>query len=245
MKYKMIVEYDGSYFHGFQRQSKEISVQEKIEQVLSEITKEEIKINGAGRTDAGVHAYGQVISCKTSRNIPPENLKKIMNKKLYPHIYIRNIEITTDSFHPRIDAIKKEYHYKVSINNYDPLKVNYYYFFHDRIDISKIRKAMEYIKGTHDFRSLCKTKEEKNTIRTIEKFDLIIKDGILEFTIIGDGFLRNMVRIIIALVLRVGEGKIKLEDVESIINGKNRKLAPWVAPANGLYLWKVYYKNEV
>lgn len=241
MKYKLIVEYDGSYFHGFQRQLKENSVQEQLEKVLSEITKEEIKINGAGRTDAGVHAYGQVIAFKTSRNIPEDNLKKIMNKKLYPHIYIRKVEIASDAFHPRIDAIKKEYHYKVSINNFDPLKVNYYYFFHDRIDISKIRKAMEFIKGTHDFKSLCKLTEEKTTIRTIEKFDLEVKDGILEFTIIGDGFLRNMVRIIIALVLRVGEGKINVEDVEKIINEKNRRLAPWVAPANGLYLWKVYY----
>lgn len=245
MRYKAVVAYDGSYFHGFQRQLNLISVQEQIEKVLSEITKEEIKIHGAGRTDAGVHAYGQVISFKTTRTIPAENLKKVMNKKLYPHIYIKNIEITDDAFHPRIDAIKKEYRYFVSINNFDPLKVNYFYFFHDRIDISAIRKAMEYIKGTHDFKSLCKTHDEKNTIRTIEEFNLTIKDGILEFKIVGDGFLRNMVRIIIALMLRVGEGKISKEDVETIIDGKNRKLAPWVAPASGLYLWKVYYKENI
>lgn len=245
MKYKLIVSYDGSYFHGFQRQLNLISVQEKIEQVLSEITKEEIKIHGAGRTDAGVHAYGQVISFKTTRTIPTDNLKKIMNKKLYPHIYIKQVEIASETFHPRIDAIKKEYHYLVSINNFDPLKVNYVYYFHDRIDISSIRKAMEYIKGTHDFKSLCKTTEDKTTIRTIEKFDLDVKDGILEFKIVGDGFLRNMVRIIIALMLRVGEGKIQVEDVKTIIDGKNRKLAPWVSPANGLYLWKVYYKDDI
>ncbi len=243
MKYKMIVSYDGSYFHGFQRQSKLISVQEKIEQVLSEITKEEIKIHGAGRTDAGVHAYGQVVAFNTTRIIPPENFQKILNKKLYPHIYIRTIKIVDDHFHPRIDAIKKEYHYLVSINRFDPLKVNYQYYFHDRIDISSIRKAMEYIKGTHDFKSLCKTTDEKNTIRTIEEFDLEVENGILEFTIIGDGFLRNMVRIIIALMLRVGEGKIKADDVLKILEGKSRKLAPWVAPACGLYLWKVYYNK--
>lgn len=244
MKYKMIVQYDGSYFYGFQRQTKLISVQEQLENVLTEITKEDIKINGAGRTDSGVHAYGQVIAFKTTRNIPEDNFKKILNKKLYPHIYIKEVMKVNDSFHPRIDAIKKEYRYYVSINNFDPLKANYQMYFHDRIDLSQMRKAMKYIIGTHDFRSLCKANEEKNTTRTIEKFELNVKDGILEFIIIGDGFLRNMVRIIIALILRVGEGKLKETDIPMILEGKNRRLAPWVAAANGLYLWKVYYNEN-
>ena len=241
MKYKLIVTYDGSFFHGFQRQKNLNTVQEEIEKVLSEIMKEEITIHGSGRTDAGVHAIGQVIDFKTTQNVPCSNLKKIMNKRLYPHIYIKDVEFADELFHSRISAIKKEYRYYVSINTFDPLKANYIHFFHDRINISNIRKAMTYIKGTHDFRSFAKCTDEDNTIRTIEEFDLNIKDGILEFRIVGNGFLRNMVRIIIAVMLRVGEGKLSVEDVEKILKSKSRTSAPWVAPAQGLYLWEVKY----
>lgn len=242
MNYKAIIAYNGAYFHGFQRQSKLKSVQEEIEKTLSEIMKQKITIHGSGRTDAGVHAIGQVISFKSDQMVPCQNLKKVMNQKLYPYIYIKEIEIVDDDFHPRIKAIKKEYHYLVSINNYAPFKVDYQLFFHDRIDISKIRKAMKYIEGTHDFRSLGKSREYKSTIRTIESFTLDVDEGILTFKIIGDGFLHNMVRIIISLMLRVGEGKLQVEDVPVILEGKKRSLAPWVAPANGLYLYKVYYE---
>ena len=116
------------------------------------------------------------------------------------------------------------------------------HFFHDRIDISKIREAMKYIVGTHDFKSFSKNKTVKTTVRTIEEFELNIVDGVLEFRIKGTGFMYNMVRIIIAIMLKVAEGKLEPSDVLRIIDGKERTLAPWVAPASGLYLWKVYYE---
>ncbi len=241
MRYKMIVSYDGSFFHGFQRQNNYISVQEVLETKLSEILKTDIIIKGAGRTDAKVHAKGQVVHFDSIQYIPVENLKKIINKKVYPYIYIIKIEIVDENFHSRINAIKKEYHYLVSINTFDPLKVNYMHFFHDRINISKIREAMKYIEGTHDFKSFSKNHELKNTVRTIESFDLDVEDGILEFKIIGSGFMYNMVRIIVALMLKVGEGKLEPLDIKKIIDGKERRLAPYVAPPQGLYLWKVYY----
>ena len=241
MRYKLTIAYDGAYFHGFQRQKDLISVQEEIEKALSIIMKEPITINGSGRTDAGVHAVGQVIDFKTIQNVPCKNLMKIMNKRLYPHIYVKDACIVDDNFHSRIYAVRKEYHYKVSINTYDPLLANYITFFHDRIDISKMRKAMKILVGEHDFRSFAKTLEDDNTIRTIESFDLDINDGILEFKIVGNGFMRNMVRIIIAVILRVGEGKLEVEDVKRILDAKSRTSAPWVAPAQGLYLWKVDY----
>jgi tRNA pseudouridine38-40 synthase len=104
-----------------------------------------------------------------------------------------------------------------------------------------MRKAMKILVGEHDFRSFAKTLDDDNTIRTIESFDLDINDGILEFKIVGNGFMRNMVRIIIAVILRVGEGKLEVEDVKRILDAKSRSSAPWVAPAQGLYLWKVEY----
>ncbi len=241
MRYKLTVSYDGAYFHGFQRQLKFNSVQETLEIALTDIFKMPIVVKGSGRTDAGVHAKGQVVHFDSEQVIPCPNLKKILNKKVFPHIYVTDIENVDDTFHSRGSAIKKEYRYYVSIGTFDPLKANYQHHFHDRIDISKIREAMTYIIGTHDFASFSKNKELKTTIRTIELFELNIKDGILEFRIIGNGFMYNMVRIIIALMLKVGEGKLAPSDINRILEGKNRKLAPYVAPACGLYLWKVYY----
>lgn len=241
MRYKLTVSYDGAYFHGFQRQLKFNSVQETLEIALTDIFKMPIVVKGSGRTDAGVHAKGQVVHFDSEQVIPCPNLKKILNKKVFPHIYVTDIENVDDTFHSRGSAIKKEYRYYVSIGTFDPLKANYQHHFHDRIDISKIREAMTYIVGTHDFASFSKNKELKTTIRTIELFELNIKDGILEFRIIGNGFMYNMVRIIIALMLKVGEGKLAPSDINRILEGKNRKLAPYVAPACGLYLWKVYY----
>ena len=132
----------------------------------------------------------------------------------------------------------------VSINEFDPLKSNYMLFFHDRININNIRLAMEYIVGTHDFKSFSKNKITKNTVRTIESFTLTVDKGILEFAIVGDGFMYNMVRIIVALMLKVGEGRFKPEDIKRILDGKERRLAPFVAAPQGLYLWKVHYDEK-
>jgi len=244
MRYKMIVQYDGSCFHGFQRQLGYNSVQETLEKTLTEILKTEVVIKSAGRTDAGVHALGQVVHFDSPQLVPEKNLKKITNKKVYPSIYIKDVQYVDDNFHSRISSIKKEYRYYVSINEYSPLKAKYVHYFHNRIDIEKIRKAMTYIVGTHDFKSFSKNHVIKNTVRTIELFELNVNDGVLEFRIIGNGFMYNMVRIIVALMLKVGEGKFAPEHIKTVLEGKERKFAPYVAPPQGLYLWKVYYNEE-
>lgn len=242
IRYKLIVSYDGTFYHGFQRQSELISVQQVLEEVLSKIFKQNIIIHGSGRTDAGVHAVGQVIHFDSEQEIPCDNLRKVMNKNLYPHIYIKDVFYVNNRFHAQKSALSKEYHYLVSINEFDPLKSNYMLFFHDRININKIREAMTYIVGTHDFKSFAKG-DKVNTIRTITKFDLNVNNGILEFIIRGDGFMYNMVRIIISLMLKVGEGKFEPIHIKEILDGKSRKLAPFVAQAQGLYLWEVFYKE--
>ena len=243
MRYKLTLSYDGAYFHGFQRQKNYSSVQETLELALTDIFKMPIVVKGSGRTDAGVHAKGQVVHFDSEQVIPCLNLKKILNKKVYPHIYVLEIENVDLGFHARGSAVKKEYRYYVSIGTFDPLKANYQHHFHDRIDISKIREAMKYIVGTHDFKSFSKNKELKTSVRTIELFELNIVDGLLEFRIIGNGFMYNMVRIIVALMLKVGEGRLAPSDILRILEGKERRLAPYVAPTCGLYLWKVYYEK--
>ena len=242
MRYKMIVSYDGSYFHGFQRQKDYVTVQEVLEKTISEIAKETVTVKSAGRTDAGVHALGQVIHFDIANHIPPKNFAKVLNKKLFPHIYIKEAYIVDETFHSRKNAIKKEYHYIVSLNEFNPLEAMYKHFFHSHIDIAKIKEAMGYIVGRHDFKSFSKNKLIKDTVRTIESFELEVKNNELIFKIIGDGFMHNMVRITVALMLKVGEGKYEPSAVKQIIEGRSRKLVPYVAPASGLYLVKVYYE---
>lgn len=240
MRYKLVISYDGTTFHGFQRQTKLVSIQGTIEAALKLIFKKEVLIKGAGRTDALVHAVNQYAHFDTDIYIPPQSLKKVLNKRVSPYIYIKEVEITDETFHARLSAKKKEYRYIVSLNEYDPLKANYQYFYPYKLDISKIKEAMTYIIGTHDFTSFSKKKED-NMIRTIESFDLSIENNILTFSIIGDGFLHNMVRIIVALMIKVGSGKIEPKEVINIIESKNRKLVPWTAPAQGLYLYNIWY----
>ncbi len=241
MRYKLTISYDGAYFYGFQRQTKLISVQEEIEKCLTIIFKEEIKIKGAGRTDANVHAIAQVAHFDHAQFIPLDKLKKAMNKIIAPHIYIKDIEIVDDLFHARLSAKTKEYRYYISTNEFNPLKSNYIYFYNHNIDINKIRLAMKEFIGTKDFKTLSKGHEKENTIRTIYSFEVNEKDGIYEFIIKGNGFLRNMVRIIIAILLKINENKLQIEDIHQIINNTNRTLAPWLAPANGLYLYNIEY----
>ncbi|MBQ3000993.1 MAG: tRNA pseudouridine(38-40) synthase TruA [Bacilli bacterium] len=244
MRYKMIVSYDGAYFHGFQRQKGYNSVQETLEQIFSHILKTEVVVKSAGRTDAGVHAYGQVIHFDSEQLIPPSNFKKISNKLLFPHIYIKDVKCVNTEFHSRVSAISKEYHYLVDIGEFCPLKSNYRHYFHNRIDIDKIKEAMSYIEGTHDFKSFSKNHVIKNTVRTIESFKLDVDGTLLTFKIVGTGFMYNMVRIIVALMLKVGEGKFEPTYIKKVLDGKDRALAPYVAPANGLYLYKVNYDKD-
>lgn len=243
IRYKLIISYDGTFFHGFQRQKDYNSVQEDLENILTIVFKTRIIIHGAGRTDAGVHANGQVIHFDAEQIIPCKNLKKVINKNVYPHIYVKDVSYVDKTFHAQRKALGKEYYYLVNINEFDPLKANYMLFFHNRINIDNIRIAMSYIVGEHDFKSFAKG-DKKNTVRNIYSFTLDECNGLLKFTIRGNGFMYNMVRIIIALMLKVGEGKFPPEHIKEILDGKSRKLAPYVAQPQGLYLNEVFYDSK-
>ena len=138
---------------------------------------------------------------------------------------------------------KKEYRYYISTNEYDPLKSQCIYFYPYSVDINKVNQAIKCFIGTKDFKSLSKGHDKENTVRTIYSFTVKEEKGVYEFSIIGDGFLRNMVRIIMALILKVNENKLTLDNVNEIIESKDRKKAPWTAPAEGLYLYRIYYNK--
>lgn len=245
MRYKCIVSYDGSSFHGFQVQPNLRTVQEEIENVLKIICKSKVTIYPSGRTDTGVHAYGQVFHFDTPIVMGEYNMQNAINSRLPRDIYIRNVTIVPDSFHARFSALRKEYHYLIGLGEYDPLKRNYYYYpAFKKYDIDKMIDASKIFIGTHDFKSFTKNHTIDNTVRTIYEITFIKNTDTLEIVFIGNGFLHNMVRILVAMLFMVGIGKLTKEDLKLIMDKKNRLFAPKIAPSSGLYLYNVMYDEK-
>lgn len=242
--FKMIVSYDGSDYKGWQRQKDDVTVQGVIESSLKTLLNENIVIHGAGRTDAGVHSIkGQTASFRIETSIEPDKLKYALNRILPRSIYIDEITEANYEFHARYNAIGKKYCYIIKNNEeLDPFRSRYVHHVDKSLNFEAIEAAMQYFVGTHDF-SAFKASGSKieNSIRTIYSFTLERKLDEYHFTISGDGFLYNMIRIIMGTLLKVGEGKISPEDVPGIILSKDRSKARLTAPACGLYLMEVFY----
>jgi len=242
MRYKCICTYDGTLFHGFQVQSNSRTVQKDIEKVIFKIIKVKTNIYSSGRTDAGVHAFGQVFHFDSDIELSEGDMKNALNSILPRDIYITDVEKVDESFHSRYDAKAKEYHYLIDFGAYDPLKRNYrYYCFYKDVNISIFEKAMKMYIGVHDFRAFTKNKKILNTVREITTIEFDIDEQLLTIKIKGNGFMHNMVRILVAMALEVGRGKLSLEDLKSILERKNSIFSPKIAPSSGLYLYKVYY----
>lgn len=243
MRYLLTFSYDGTLFYGYQKQKNKRTIQEEIEKVLSKINNEKTVISASGRTDAHVHALNQKAHFDSNKDYNLDRLKHSMNKMLPNDIFIKNIENVSDSFHARFDVIKKEYVYKINIGEYDPFLREYIYQYNWNLNVKKMREAINYLKGTHNFKSVTKTiKEEKDYIRTIYDANINVKDNIIIISFVGSGFMRYMVRNMVGLLIAVGEEKIKPTDIIDILNKEDRIFAKKTAPAEGLYLTNVYYE---
>ncbi|SFA48755.1 tRNA pseudouridine38-40 synthase [Parageobacillus thermantarcticus] len=243
---KCTLSYDGTHFFGYQIQPGKRTVQGELERALQQIHKgEAIRVTASGRTDAGVHAYGQVIHFDTPLSLSPDQWKKALNALLPDDIVIKDAQEATPSFHARFSAKAKEYRYKVRIaQERDVFLRNYCYYFPHPLDMEAMRRALRLIEGTHDFTSFCSAKTNvDDRVRTIYTADMAVRDDLLEFRFIGNGFLYNMVRIIVGTILEVGQGKRSVDSISSALAAKDRRLAGKTAPPQGLYLWKVYYDN--
>lgn len=243
---KCTLSYDGTHFFGYQIQPGKRTVQGELERALQQIHKgEAIRVTASGRTDAGVHAYGQVIHFDTPLSLSPDQWKKALNALLPDDIVIKDAQEATPSFHARFSAKAKEYRYKVRIaQERDVFLRNYCYHFPHPLDMEEMRRALRLIEGTHDFTSFCSAKTNVDgRVRTIYTADMAVRDDLLEFRFIGNGFLYNMVRIIVGTILEVGQGKRSVDSISSALAAKDRRLAGKTAPPQGLYLWKVYYDN--
>lgn len=242
MRYKCIVSYDGTLFHGFQTQPGLRTVQEEIENVLLKINKKKTTLYASGRTDAGVHAIGQVFHFDSDIEMSEWNMANAINSRLPKDIYITSVEHVNDDFFARFSVKEKEYHYLIDFGEYNPLQRNYRYYFHYKdFSLDLFKEASKLFLGEHDFKSFTKNHDLENTIRTIYSIDFEEDGTLLKVKIKGSGFMHNMVRIMVAMMIEVGKRRITIDDLKNIIEEKNRKLAPKILPANGLYLYKVYY----
>ncbi|MDF0727545.1 tRNA pseudouridine(38-40) synthase TruA [Cytobacillus sp. S13-E01] len=243
---KCIISYDGSAFSGYQLQPNKRTVQLEIENTLSKLHKGNIiKVVASGRTDATVHAVGQVIHFDTSLTIPVDRWKKALNSLLPKDIAVVHIEKVNEAFHARFDVQSKEYRYKLLTSaDQDVFKRHYSYHFPYPLDLDLIDEAIIYLLGEHDFTSFCSAKTEvKDKVRTIFEIDYYKEEDELIFRFVGNGFLYNMVRIIVGTLLEVGQKKTMPVEIKNILAQKNRGFAGKTAPGHGLYLWKVHYDN--
>ena len=243
MRYLMTFSYDGSNFYGYQKQKNKRTVQEEIEKVLSKINNKKIVISASGRTDALVHAINQKAHFDSEKEFNLDRLKHSINKMLPNDIYIKKIEQVSDDFHARFNVVKKEYKYLLNVGEYDPLTRNYVFQYNWNLNIDKMKEALVYFKGEHNFKSVTKTiKEEKDYTRTIYDIKLSKKGDIITISFVGSGFMRYMVRNMMGLLIAVGEEKIEPSDVKAILDKEDRVFAKKTAPPEGLYLSNVYYK---
>lgn len=245
LRYKCTISYDGSGFSGYQIQPNGRTVQGEIEAVLKRIHKgEAIKITGSGRTDAGVHAVGQVIHFDSPLHIPLERWPIVLNSMLPDDISVKHIDLADKSFHARYSVVRKEYRYKLYTSSIrDPFKRNYSFHFPFQLDVELMEMASKHLIGTYDFTSFCSAKTEvEDKVRTIDEICFLRAGEDLEVRFVGNGFLYNMVRILMGTLLEVGIKKRNPEDIQWILKQKNRINAGKTAPAEGLYLWKVFYE---
>ncbi len=243
---KCQVSYDGTNFLGFQIQSEGRTIQGELQKALGIINKKEIVVVGSGRTDAKVHANGQVFHFDTDLDLSIIQWKKAINTYLPKDIHVTSVEKVNNDFHARFSAIEKEYVYLINIAEYDPLEENYVYQLCRFMDVEKLVQAAKLFQGEHDFRNFCANEEEKTDsfVRTIRAINITTKDKKLHISITGNGFLRYMVRSIVGALIEIGLGQIEEKDITSRLDVKERNYFPYRAPAQGLYLEEVTYESE-
>lgn len=240
---KLTIEYDGTNYAGWQIQNNALTVQEKIQEVISKVTGENTQIIGCSRTDSGVHARGFIGNFFTESTIPPERFKYAINNLLPNDIVVIDSREVSLDFHSRYSCKKKTYSYTIiNRSDYPAINRNYMHYYNKPLDLDLMKKGSEFLIGTHEFDSFKKAGSSvKSTIRTIYYINIEKHGDYIKFIIKGNGFLYNMVRIIVGTLIEVGTGKVYPEKVREILLAKDRSKAGKSVPPEGLCLEEVFY----
>jgi tRNA pseudouridine38-40 synthase len=245
---RLIVEYDGGAYCGWQRQSNGLAVQQVIEECLGKITGEKVRVTGSGRTDAGVHALKQVANFHTSSRLGERSLLLGINSLLPADIVVQEVCETSLSFHACFDAVSKVYLYRICNRPVRPvIERSHAWFIWEPLDRARMEEALPVFKGRHDFSSFCSTHtDSEDHVRTVLAIDLERgPTGMIDITIEADGFLRYMVRTIVGTLVDCGRGKRSGKEVSAILAAKDRRQAGLTAPPQGLFLMDVKYDDGV
>ena len=239
--------YTGTAYHGWQVQKNAISVAETLEKALSFVVNHPVKVTGAGRTDAGVHARTYVANFRTTSAIPLERLPLAVNTRLPDDIVVSKSTLVSDDFNAIGSCIKKEYTYRIYNSRIrDPFYVNRVWFYPRHLDESIMAAAAAQFVGTHDFAAVRSVgTETRTTVRTVHYFDIERKGQIIDCRVCADGFLYNMVRAMVGTCIYAAEGKLAPEDIPDILSSRNRTWAGPTAPPDGLYMTNLWYDEDV
>lgn len=240
----MIIQYDGTRYKGWQKQSENVNtVQGKLENILGNMLGEDVQLVGCGRTDAGVHALSYTANFHTNSNMSTDDMLKYLNERLPDDIALLSIKNASERFHARYNILSKTYLYRIRSNQIkNVFDRKYVHNVHEQLDLEKMKKCAGVLTGTHDFQSFTTLKSKtKSTIKTINYINIEEIGNIIEIEVNGNGFLWNMVRIILGTLIEAGKEKLSINDVENILNAKKRAEAGPIAPAKALFLKDVEY----
>lgn len=245
--YKLTIQYDGTRYKGWQSQkSTDVTIQGKLNAVFSQLEGKEVELQGSGRTDAGVHAAGQVANVHLTVDMPIPQMLAYVNHYLPEDIGVVAMEEAEDRFHARLSAVGKTYVYRI-FNSSTPnvFERKWMHTIPEPLDITAMEKAASYLKGTHDFAAFCTNRsKKKSTVRTIYELEIKKKENEVSIIVTGNGFLHNMVRILVGTLVEVGLSKKKPEEMSEILKSKKRENAGITMPAKGLILWKAAYEQD-
>ncbi len=242
---RLVVEYDGTGYAGWQRQKGKNTIQGQIEKAVHALTGEWRHVQGAGRTDAGVHALGQVANVRMKLKMPVAKLVHALNAHLPQDISVREAQVADEGFHAQLSAAAKEYRYTVLVRPARPARDrNTVYHLRQPLDVGRMRSAAGFLVGEHDFCAFCsESRLKKNTVRRLHDLRIEQDGEFLHVVVRADGFLYNMVRAIVGTLLLVGQGKLEPDEVRAILESRDRRKAGPNAPALGLALVSVSYGN--
>ncbi|MEI8125166.1 MAG: tRNA pseudouridine(38-40) synthase TruA [Parachlamydiaceae bacterium] len=245
---KLVVAYDGTNFLGWQKTKTGRSVEEELEKVLTQVLQHEIKLQAASRTDAGVHATGQVVNFFTTKDISFSKLHIALNSLLPQDVAVVTVDEMPEAFHPTLDCTGKEYHYNICYGITQlPHRRLYSWHSPHKFEIAKMDEAIPFLIGSHDFSSFCNTKKNEeytDSVRDLQQISIVnLPDNTLRFELRGNSFLYKMVRNLVGTLVYVGQGKIQSKELPGILAARSRPLAGVTAPAHGLFLHQVLFST--
>lgn len=243
IRYKVTLAYNGNNYAGFQSQKNSVTIQDTIEKALNSIFNDSIRIVMASRTDAGVHARGQIFHFDHEKEMDNYKLKGAINALVPKDIHIIKVEKVSEKFHARYSVKNKTYEYLINIGEYDVFLDGFAYQCFYKLDIDLMKEGARLFLGKHDFSSFNTTsyEEKADQRRTISEFKIIKKNNLLKIKVTGDGFLRNMVRIMVGTLIDLGRGKKSLDDIKQMLEVPNKSTRRYNIDGNGLYLVKIRY----